>query len=88
MKISKRPVKSAETEEHDEVIVSPDNNIDDSEILEEGIEEFDMFDSSKYADGIDNIRRAINSLVDVAADDEIAQQAIINLSVILFDLQQ
>ena len=43
--------------------------------------------SSKYQEGTDYIKSAITSLGQVAKDDILAKEAIANLSVILFELQ-
>ena len=42
---------------------------------------------SKYAESIEYIKSAISALGAVAKDDNIAKEAIANLSVILLDLQ-
>ena len=42
---------------------------------------------NKYDIAIKSIRNAIDSLASIGKDDEVAREAINNLSVILFDLQ-
>ena len=47
----------------------------------------DVVTESKYDTSIKYIQKAIDSLADVAKDDQDAKDAIANLSVILFDLK-
>lgn len=44
--------------------------------------------NSKYTESTDYIRSAIYALAPVAKDDVLAQEAIANLSVVLFELQE
>ena len=62
MKISKKPIQSADT------------------VL-------DTVDTCKYSESIEYIKNAIQALANIAKDDEMAKDAIANLSVILFDLK-
>lgn len=51
------------------------------------VEEVPVVESCKYAAAIDLISAAIESLAEIARDDEIAKDSIANLGVVMLDLK-
>lgn len=74
MKITKSSVVKASNDLVEEVVVAPDKlNVIEPEC--------------KYSEAIDLISAAIESLAEVAQDDQIAKDSIANLGVVMLDLK-
>lgn len=87
MKISKKAAVKAGCENKTIKINKKVEATEDSLLEAEGIQELPQTEQSIYGDACQNILNAINCLADKAENDQIAKDAIANLSVVLLDLK-